>query len=74
MAYMMSKHQYLGDVNRVWHPHLMFFTPFVDPAAWGADVPGSPLIGLPDPEDRLTIFLLPLPKWSDGSAFVAGAS
>ncbi len=74
MSYMMSKHQYLGDVNRAWHPHLMFFTPFVEPGAWGADVPGSPLIGSPDPEDRLTIFLLPLPKWSDGSAFVAGAS
>jgi hypothetical protein len=74
MSYMMSKHQYLGDANGVWHPHLMFFTPLTDPAAWGAGVPGSPLIGLPDPEDRLTLFLLPLPKWSDGSVFVAGAS
>lgn len=74
MSYMMSKHQYLGDQNGRWHPHLMFFTPLVDPALWGAGVPGSPLIGSPDPEDRLTIFLLPVPKWSDGSAFVAGAS
>lgn len=74
MSYMMSKHQYLGDANKAWHPHLMFFTPLTDPAAWGADVPGSPLIASPDPADRLTLFLLPLPKWSDGSAFVAGAS
>ena len=73
MSYMMSKHQYLAGADGAWHPHLMFFTPLVDPAAWGADVPGSPLIGSPDPEDRLTIFLLTLPKWSDGSAFVAGA-
>ncbi len=73
MSYMMSKHQYLGDAPGVWHPHLMFFTPLVDPAAWGAGVPGSPLIASPDPEDRLTIFMVTLPKWSDGSAFGAGA-
>lgn len=74
MSYMMSKHQYLAGADGAWHPHLMFFTPLVDPAAWGADVPGSPLIASPDPEDRLTIFMVTLPKWSDGSAFVAGAS
>jgi hypothetical protein len=73
MAYMMSKHQYLGDGPGVWHPHLMFFTPFVDPAAWGANEPGSPLIATPNAEDRLTIFMVTLPKWSDGSAFGTGA-
>jgi len=25
MCYMMSKQQYLGDRDRGWHPHLMFF-------------------------------------------------
>jgi hypothetical protein len=73
MSYMMSKHQYLAGADGAWHPHLMFFTPLVDPAAWGADVPGSPLISSRDPEDRLTIFMVTLPKWSDGSAFLAGA-
>jgi hypothetical protein len=73
MSFMLSKHGYLAGAGGAWHPHLMFFTPLVDGAAWGADVPGSPLISSPAPEDRLTIFLLPLPKWSDGSAFVAGA-
>jgi hypothetical protein len=74
MSYMMSKHQYLGDQPARWHPHLMFFTPLVDPAVWGAGVPGSPLIASPDPEDRLTIFMITLPTWSDGSAFAPAAS
>ena len=28
-----------------WHPHLMFFLPPTDPATWGANLPGSPIIG-----------------------------
>jgi hypothetical protein len=68
MCYMMSKQGYLSDRGGHWHPHLMFFTPLEDPALWGADLPGSPFIGIRDAEDRLTLFLLPLPKWSDGSA------
>jgi hypothetical protein len=73
MSFMLSKHGYLAGAGGAWHPHLMFFTPLVDGAAWGADVPGSPLISSPAPEDRLTIFLLPLPKWSDGSAFATAS-
>jgi hypothetical protein len=42
-------------------------------AEWGADVPGSPLISSPAPEDRLTIFMIPLPKWSDGSAYTTAS-
>jgi hypothetical protein len=73
MSFMLSKHGYLAGAGGAWRPHLMFFTPLVDGAAWGADVPGSPLISSPAPEDRLTIFLLPVPKWSDGSAFAVAA-
>jgi len=67
MCYMMSKQGYLNDRDGHWHPHLMFFAPLTDPAAWGANLPGSPLIGAKDPEDRLTIFLIPVAKWSDGT-------
>jgi hypothetical protein len=68
MCYMMSKQGYLNDRAGHWHPHLMFFVPLMEPAAWGADLPGSPLLATPVPEDRLTIFMLPLAKWSDGTA------
>jgi len=68
MCYMMSKQGYLSDRDGHWHPHLMFFTPLTETASWGADVPGSPLIGSKDVEDRMTVFLLPIAKWSDGTA------
>jgi len=68
MCYMMSKDGYLGGADGRWHPHLMFFVPQTDAATWGASVPGSPIIGAVVPEDRLTIFMVTLPKWSDGTA------
>src|SRR5712692_3074210 len=67
MCYMMSKQQYLGDRNGHWHPHLMFFVQQTDAATWGADLPGSPVLAIDDPPDRLTIFLIPVRKWSDGT-------
>jgi hypothetical protein len=68
MCYMLSKDQYLGDSGRHWHPHLMFFVPRTDAAAWGADVPGSPILSGDDPQDSLMIFMVPVGKWSDGTA------
>lgn len=67
MCYMMSKQQYLGDRDKGWRPHLMFFVPGVAPKSWGANVPGSPVLASDDPEERMTIFLVPLSKWSDGT-------
>ena len=67
MCYMMSKDGYLGDKDGHWHPHLMFFVPATDPLAWGADQAGSPLLAATDATERLTVFLLPVAKWSDGS-------
>ncbi len=67
MCYMMSKQQYLGDRNGHWHPHLMFFVPQTDAAIWGADLPGSPILTLDNAPDPLTIFLVPVAKWSDGT-------
>src|ERR1035438_9251885 len=67
MCYMMSKDGYLNDGVGRWHPHLMFFVPQAQ-AIWGADLPGSPILASPDPEDRFTIFMVPVAKWSDGTA------
>lgn len=67
MCYMMSKEGYLDDRAGPWHPHLMFFVSPMDAAIWGADLPGSPILATDDPLDRLTIFLVPVAKWSDGT-------
>jgi hypothetical protein len=68
MCYMLSKQGYLNDRDGHWHPHLMFFVPLTDPAAWGADETGSPILGAKVAEDRLTVFLVPVGNWSDGTA------
>ena len=67
MCYMLSKQGYLADANGHWHPHLMFFLPLSNPEGWGASLPGSPIIGFKIPEDRLTLYLVPVEKWSDGT-------
>jgi hypothetical protein len=67
MCYMMSKQSYLGDSAGHWHPHLMFFVPLTDPAAWGADLPGSPVLSDQANLDRLTVFMVPVSQWSDGT-------
>jgi hypothetical protein len=69
MCFMMSKQSYLSDRDPHWHPHLMFFVPLMDPAAWGTGLPGSPVIlGVEDTPDRMTVFWIQVAKWSDGTA------
>ena len=68
MCYMMSKQGYLSDRDGHWRPHLMFFVPLTDPTTWGADLPGSPIIGAKDTPGRLTVFLIQVGRWSDGTA------
>jgi hypothetical protein len=70
MAYMMSKETYLNNRVGQWLPHLMLFTPETDPKSWGARPPGSPILGINYPEERLTVFLIPLARWSDGTPSV----
>jgi hypothetical protein len=68
MSYMLSKQGYLGDeAGGPWLPHLMFFMPKTDSKAWGADLPGSPIMTLQNAEERLTVFLIPVRRWSDGT-------
>jgi hypothetical protein len=68
MCYMLSRQSYLSDRDGHWHPHLMFFVPQTDALNWGADLPGSPILASVDTLDRLTVFLIPLGQWSDGTA------
>jgi hypothetical protein len=68
MCYMMSKRGYLGDdVRGHWHPHLMFFLPRTSPSTWGANAEGSPLFASTGALEPVTIFLLPVSHWSDGT-------
>jgi hypothetical protein len=67
MCYMMSRQQYLNDEGKSWHPHLMFFVAGDAAKSWGADLPGSPVMAANDPEERVTIMMVWVPKWSDGT-------
>lgn len=68
MCYMLSKRQYLNDSGKNWHPHVMFFVSGrADHQSWGADLPGSPVIVADDPEERVTIVMVLVGKWSDGT-------
>ncbi len=67
MCYMMSKQQYLNDRGKAWHPHLMFFVSGDAAKSWGANQSDSPIIAADDPQERVTIMMVWVPKWSDGS-------
>jgi hypothetical protein len=71
LSYMMSKQGYLSDSGGHWVPHLMFYAPQPDGAAWGADVPHSPVImggQFQDAPEPVTLFMVPVLTWSDGAA------
>jgi hypothetical protein len=71
MCYMMSKEAYLTDADDHNMAHLMFYTPLMAGAVWGADLPNSPVMlntqfkGAPEPID---VFMVPTGRWSDGTA------
>ncbi len=67
MCYMLSKQGYGGDSSPHWPPHLMFFYSDTDPAIWGANLPGSPVVAMSDPVEHLTQFVIPVQHWSDGT-------
>jgi hypothetical protein len=67
MCYMMGKEGYGGDSFPHWPPHLMFFFSDIDPASWGANLSGSPVIAIADPAQHLTQFVIPTQRWSDGT-------
>jgi hypothetical protein len=68
MGYMMSKQGHLSDVDGHWHPHLMFFQSHSALSEWGANLPGSPLLGQEGAANESTLLFIPLAKWSDGTS------
>ena len=70
MCYMMSRAGHLNDAIGHYIPHLMFYFPLTDKSSWGADLPDSPVAlnrqfqGGPEP---ITVFVIPVGKWSDGT-------
>jgi hypothetical protein len=79
ISYMMSKSSYLTDYAVHNMPHVMFYAPSQDVAAWGANLLNSPLMGVnfccisadayPQLKSfpALSVFLIGADKWSDGT-------
>lgn len=79
VSYMMSKSAYLTDNGSHNMPHLMFYVATKDAAAWGANVLNSPVMGVnywyfseqAYPQllnfPPITVFLVGVEKWSDGT-------
>ena len=66
MTYMMSRNQFTSDADKHWHPHLMFFVANMPAKAWGENLAGTGIYGGRSDHDPITIYLVPVPKWSDG--------
>ena len=73
MCYMMSKGGYGGETIPHWPSHLMFFFSDTDPASWGANLPGSPVIAVADPTEHLTQFVIVVQHWADGTEYHEGS-
>jgi len=73
LSYMLSKGTYFNHSEGHWLPHLMFYMPQTDLKSWGVGLPKSPVIGYNFPDERLTIFLIPIGRWSDGSLSAGSA-
>jgi hypothetical protein len=73
VSYMMARQQYLNDAGGAWHPHVMWFVPgdVVDES--GANVAGSPVLAINEAENHLTILMVKLGHWSDGTSASQGA-
>jgi hypothetical protein len=71
MCYMMSRAGHLNDTVGHYVPHLMFYFPLTDKSSWGADLRDSPVTLNPqfrDGPEPITEFVIPVGKWSDGTA------
>lgn len=79
MCYMMSKNAYLSAQGEHNMAHVMFYVPSKDGTTWGANLPGSPVIGgnywylLPGHEadvaalPPISVFLVATSTYSDGT-------
>lgn len=67
VCYMMSKQGYINDTAAgPWYSHVMFFG-LGKPAAWGANLTDSPMAADAAAYKPVTIFMVIVQKWSDGS-------
>jgi hypothetical protein len=67
-TYMLSKQAYLTDSGDHNMAHLMFYTPLMDKAVWGADLPKSPIMLNPQfALEGIDVFLVLTGMWSDGT-------
>ena len=67
-TYMLSKEAYLTDRGDHNMAHLMFYTPLMDKAVWGADLPKSPIMLNPQfALEGIDVFLVLTGMWSDGT-------
>jgi len=68
LTYMLSKDAYLTDRGDHNIAHLMFYTPVMDGAVWGADRPKSPVMLNPQfALEGIDVFMVLTGMWSDGT-------
>ena len=69
MCYMLSKQGHLNDHDGHWMPHVMIYVPHAAASLWGANLAASPIAALEgDDLDPVTVYLIPVRKWSDGTS------
>ena len=67
VCYMMSKQGYINDTAAgPWYSHVMFFGRG-KPEGWGANLTDSPMAADAAAYEPVTIFMVIVQKWSDGS-------
>jgi hypothetical protein len=67
-SFMLSRQGYLGDQPAgPWLPHVMFFVPHGQAAAWGAGLESSPILGGEGSSFEPTVLFIPVRRWSDGT-------
>jgi hypothetical protein len=74
MSYMMGKQGYGGDRAPHWPAHVMFYYSDFDPASWGGNLPGSPVLAVADPTEHLTQFVIVVQRWADGTEYHEGSA
>lgn len=69
LSFMLSRQGYVSDdAAGPWLPHVMFFVPPGQAAAWAAGLDSSPVLGADGRPFEPTVLLVPVRRWSDGSA------
>ena len=68
LTYMLSKDAYLSDSGDHNMAHLMFYSPLMTSAAWGADLAKSPVMLNPQfAQEGIDVFMVLTGMWSDGT-------